>query len=366
MNNQFGSTTPPAPQNTDKDKIKDEVLKPQNEEELSAANLTAPKTDSSSPKVFQPAPPPAEPPQPTPAPAPAAPPPPPPPSTPPPTPPTLTPQPAEPPIGVELDKTKNPAPPKIPNPPKKQIEVADYTAPGKKTTLDIQTEEERPLPKYEPPAPAQPQTGIGKSVMIITGLAAIMLVGGFGGGFFGYQYWPKFLAGRTISADVVNKENTAGAPQKTGEPGQLDSWPIYSNTKFQYSVKYPDTWYGQNTGNSQAETVQFTSFKPSSAGSDDLTGFKIDIVFQDRQDKELKDWIEANNAAAQIKAGGLTQTKVAAKYGYQQTITSPQKSMATYLAKDDKVMIISYFAAEADFEKGKTIYNQLLSSLTLM
>ena len=65
------------------------------------------------------------------------------------------------------------------------------------------------------------------------------------------------------------------------------------------------------------------------------------------------------------KVADTKKTTVDTKEASQQTFSEPIKSIGTYLVHNDKVMIITYFAAENDFDKGIAFYEDIISSIKL-
>lgn len=206
-----------------------------------------------------------------------------------------------------------------------------------------------------------------RAVAITTTVAIIVLLAGFGAGFGGY----KLFQGQITSADTETTPAAATEPPKTintdtTQDKETANWSSYTNTKYKYALKYPDTWYGEGINSAESNTVQLTSFKPDTQTSGGLTeGSKVEIVFQDTNGKILKDWLDANNASMNAQTAEPKSLTIDEKSALQQTISLPVKSIGTYLIQADKVMIISYYAAEKDFDQGKTIYEDIIESITL-
>lgn len=216
------------------------------------------------------------------------------------------------------------------------------------------------------------------AVGIATTIAIIVLSLGFGGGYFGYNLSSGFLKNQMVSADEETSTPTptmsispeaspsaSPSPSTSVSANPSDEWSIYKNTKYNFSVKYPDTWFGQGTNNEQSASVQLTSFKPSTTGSEIQNGYKVEVMFQDAKGKLLKDWIEANSAVTG-STSKLAELKIDGKDAYQQVIDSVGKSVNTYVFQADKIMVISYYAGATDFEKGKTIYQNIIESINLL
>jgi len=261
------------------------------------------------------------------------------------------------------------------NPNHEHIEVQHYDVPTKKSLEDFTEPEDQPVSNNSSFKPIKLHDD-NHAVGIATTVALIVLSLGFGGGYFGYHLSGNFLKNQMVSADEDTKIVTPVPTLSTSpsaEPSPSASvttsatadWSVYKNTKYNYSVKYPDTWYGQGTNNEQSVSVQLTSFKPSTTGSEIQKGYKIEVMFQDAKGKLLKDWIETNNALTG-NTSKLTTLKIDGKDAYQQTIESVGKSINTYVFQADKIMVISYYAGETDFDAGKTIYQQIIESIKLL
>ncbi len=210
-----------------------------------------------------------------------------------------------------------------------------------------------------------------RTVVIATTIAIVVLVGGLAAGFIGF----RFLEGQTASADTPT-QTTSKAPKTidtvttTGaaptEGTATASWTSYENTKNKYTLKYPDNWYSQGADSPTSSSIQLTSFKPEASGSGEISeGYKIEVVFQDTNGKTLTSWIEATNAAMSAKVSETKKTTIDTQIATQQTLSAPVKSISTYVIHNDKVMMITYYAAQNDFEKGISIYEDILNSIKL-
>lgn len=257
-----------------------------------------------------------------------------------------------------------------------KIEVQQYDTPLRRPlatleeTLGEQKEEDKTI-NFPTRKPVFATNDASRAVMTTTIVMILVLALGFGAGFGSY----KLLQNQAASADrgtetktttpakTINTETTV--PTKT-TTGPTASWSSYNNTKYLYSLQYPDTWFSQSTNTAESTTVQFTSFRPDQATSGELTaGAKIEITFQDTNGKTLTDWIEANNASMNAKTESATTLTIGGQSATQQTIIIPIKSIATYLLQANKVMVISYYAAEKDFATNQSIYDNIIKSIQL-
>lgn len=227
--------------------------------------------------------------------------------------------------------------------------------------------------------PLQKPTIPDNTAIKYASVAIIILLVGFTAGFFGYRFGGNLLKGATIMADEeTTAADTTNATVKATDKVETTStdtlkptadsllatnWPIYTNTKYKYSVRYPDTWFGQNTSKTDAETVAFTSFKPETSGNGILSGFKVEIVFQASQNKTLNNWIEANNTITGAKASKTSEMTIDGIKAVSQTFDSPLENISTYLVKDDKIMIITYYAPPDKFTEGQSNYQKILDNI---
>lgn len=215
-----------------------------------------------------------------------------------------------------------------------------------------------------------------RAAAILTTATVIVLALSFGGGYFLSKNWSNLRGGLSSSADEdesptfnFSSEENKDTLKDTASTDTLKSnqtiWPTYTNTKYFYSIKYPDTWYSQGTNNAQSASVQFLSEKPSTEGQGNLTGFKVEVVAQETGGKTLKEWIIASNTLGGVTADELTPIKIDTADGLQQTVSTPTKAINTYLLVGDKVIIISYYASQDQFLSGQTYYSQILSNFKL-
>lgn len=331
--------------------------------------------NQSTPPTNPPSPPPATPPPPTPGPAPA-----PPPTTEPPqdmgvgNPPTDMGV-GNPKIGVELEEKKAPA-----TPPKSEatreepakIEVATTDIPIKSYDQNRTNEPLAPAsvpvspalggqgapadPVSAPPAAPAVKISSGSPGSIITVLAIMALIIGSVGGFFGFRYWDNL---KTSAATESSPSPTALA----SETPSLDvsTWSTYSSTLYNFTLKYPNGWSASTT-DPNADSIIFASNQESVTG--DLTGFRIEIGFQDANGKTLKSWVEANSVTTNNR-NPAREITVDDETAYQQNISKPQVAVTTYIARGEKIMTVTYSAPEEMMSEGGDWYNNLINSITL-
>ncbi len=307
-------------------------------------------------------------------------------STPPAPPPTpaFTPAPATPPSPAE---TPTPEPPKATSEEATPIPVSTPASPSNhpptknEPQIAVDLEDDKGEERVANPIdtgqhdmdhsiPPVKQTSNIRGTMIVAAVAALFLGVGFFGGFFGYKYSPKlaklFSSSADTTASTTNSSDSSTPKSTSSTPSDIASWPIYSNTKYLYSIKYPDTWYSQGTGDAQSKTVQFTSYKSDTTGTASTDGFKVEIVFQDSNGKQLKDWVTANNTAAGTTSATPQEIQVDGKVAYQQTNTAVTKSISTYISRTSQIMIVTYYGPEAKFDEGKALYDKIIGTIKLM
>ena len=212
--------------------------------------------------------------------------------------------------------------------------------------------------------PPVKQSGNGKTAAIITTLTILFLIVGFGSGFLGYRYLPQIAKLFSTSADSTPTTTSATVKPESEAAivGDIATWPVYTNTKYKYSIKYPDTWYSVNTDDEAAETVKFSSTNPDDAS---ISSNTIDIVFQNINGKTLNDWITASSTTTGNNTISLKEKTISGKTALQDIRTTTPKSIKTYLPVLDQVMIISYLGVEAQFESNQKIYDQMIGSIIL-
>jgi hypothetical protein len=109
-------------------------------------------------------------------------------------------------------------------------------------------------------------------------------------------------------------------------------------------------------------TVAFSDKKVNK--DEDLDGYLVTISFQEKNGKELKDWIETNNIISKDKGLDLTETEISGKKAYTQKMADPTQ-MKAYVEQENKIMVIAY-EASTDFDSGKVIYDEIVESIKLL
>lgn len=217
---------------------------------------------------------------------------------------------------------------------------------------------------------AAPKKSGGKSAALVTTIAIAFVALGFAGGFFGFKYSPKIAKLFTATADTETTPSTSdtatsaiGKPKSTATTADaVAAWPIYSNTSYLYSLKYPDNWYSKNANDPASKDVIFSSTDPAT-GSD--TGMWVEASIEALNGKDLKTWIEANNTTSNIKADSLTELTIGSETAYQQIISGTTKSISTYIGREGGVLVVTYTAPEALYTTGVTLYNDIIGSIKL-
>ena len=255
----------------------------------------------------------------------------------------------------------------------------DQTADQPSTQTDTQDENKTlpPLNEHQltdtavpihktPPPPITPQTSqpISKIHTPITPVviaALIVAFIGFGGGFAAFRYLPGLTQKAATTADVATMPtDTNIQPPKSNKalPSEVSLWPVYTNTKYLYSVSYPDTWYSQNANNPETDAVRIMNYNPEEVDE----GSKIEIVMQNANGQDLKTWVEANNVTTNTNSTALSTVKVGTKEAYQQK-TGYQ--MKTYLLQAGKVMNVTLTSTATELTNSTALYQKVLDSLKL-
>lgn len=235
---------------------------------------------------------------------------------------------------------------KKPLPPLNEIQVTD-------TAIPIQ--------KNPPPITPQPISKIHTPITPVVIVALVIAFIGFGGGFAAYRYLPGLTQKAATTADVATlPTDTNIQPPKSSKtlPSDVSQWPLYTNTKYLYSVSYPDTWYSQNANNPETDAVRFTNYNPEEKDE----GSKIEIVMQNSNGQDLKTWVEANNITTNTNSAALSTVKIGTKEGYQQKTGYQIK---TYLLQAGKVMTVTLTSTATELTDSTALYQKVLDSLKL-
>jgi hypothetical protein len=243
-------------------------------------------------------------------------------------------------INVQQDEKKT-------LPPLNEIQVSDTAIPT----------QQKPVQPIIP----QPIQKIHSPITPVVMVALIVAFIGFGGGFAAYRYLPGLTQKAATTADVATLPTDSNIqPPKSSKsiPSEVGQWPNYANTKYLYSISYPDTWYSQNANNPETDAVRFTNYNPEEKDE----GSKIEIVLQNANGQDLKTWVEANNVTTNTNSAALSTIKVGTKEGYQQKTGYEVK---TYLLQAGKVMIISLYSTATELTDSSALYQKVLDSLKL-
>lgn len=221
-------------------------------------------------------------------------------------------------------------------------------------------------PTFNPPTATTPPQGPTPPVKApirtsatLTAMTIAALILGSLGGFFGYRYIDK--------AKIFATSETTPTPTQTATANQTASldtslWPIYTSNLYDFTLKYPNGWFS-NTTDPQAESLAFASDKESLNGTS--LGYKIDLTFQDKQGKTLKDWVDSN-AVVIAEPKKPKEITVSDQTAYQQEVTKNGPQIVTYIDRGDKVMVVTYSAPIDQFGQGGDFYNNLINSIKLM
>lgn len=240
-----------------------------------------------------------------------------------------------------------PEPETKPLPPVNETQVADTASPV----------QNKPVQPITP----QPISKMYNSITPVIIVALIVVFAGFGGGFAAYHYLPGLTQKAATTADITTlpTDTSIQLPKiNKATPSDVSQWPIYTNTKYLYSVSYPDTWYSQNTNDPKTDAVRFSNYNPEEKD----TGSKIEIVLQNTNGQDLKTWVEANNITTNTNSAALSTVKVGTKEAYQQKTGYQVK---TYLLQASKVMTVTLTSTTTELTDSSALYQKVLDSLKL-
>ena len=198
----------------------------------------------------------------------------------------------------------------------------------------------------------------GFSVILVL-ISVLVLVGIVGGAYF---LLPKT---QTKTTQQIVPPIT---PQPTPTPNQTANWKTYTNTKYGYSIKYPNTWYVIFPGNDGAESINLKSFQESAISQQEqhslsLGKDKIMITLgfygQINNSQPLLEWLKSNGKYVSNMTGvpqsvenSIIANKPVLKMNYQ---TGP-----FYVFSNGKNVFYVYFTPENS--NLTSIFDQILST----
>lgn len=233
--------------------------------------------------------------------------------------------------------------------------------PLNETQLSEEPDAKVPVHDNSAPVTPQPIQKIHTPITPVIVVALVVAFLGFGGGFAAYRYLPTFNKQATTTADTSPSTETNIQPPKSKKvlPSDVTQWPIYTNTKYSYSVSYPDTWYSQNTNLPATDAVRFMNYNPEEKDE----GSQIEIVVQNSNDQDLKTWIETNKTVSNTNStAALSTVKVGTREAYQEKDGFEVK---TYLLQNGKVVTISLTSTATEITDSQALYQKVLDSLKL-
>jgi hypothetical protein len=258
----------------------------------------------------------------------------------------------EPQINVSLEKNTD-------HPSEGIIEVPDY-ADGIRQPHAQPVSNTPKINKYQ----SDPKTDNNHTPLAYTFIGLVCICLGLAGGYFGGKYFSSIKTSADTNTTSANGNITA--PKSTAaQPGDVSLWPSYTSVKYGVTIKYPDNSYAQNVNDVNATGLVFTSYDPANTTFNN--GYKIEVEMLAANGKSLQDWITSyNTTSGNTAPGALTPVTVAGATAYQQTDTAAaQKSIATYLTVNDKVMMVTYSAPETNFATYQLVYDNLLKSIKI-
>ena len=158
-----------------------------------------------------------------------------------------------------------------------------------------------------------------------------------------------------------NKEENKKKAKETEE--KTKDWQIYKNTFYNYTLKYPNDWYGGPENKKDSWIVYFLNHEVEKITEIDLVeGVKVEILVQGNpRNLSLDDWAKEGHifsgdpkSSKKIKVGGLDAIK--------EESDSNGMAITIYFFRNDSVYTISYSGTEAEYNKYKGEFDLMISS----
>lgn len=161
-----------------------------------------------------------------------------------------------------------------------------------------------------------------------------------------------FIDGRKIENGVLVGETALGFnPRGTGRLDASGLVRLFTNSSFRYSTLYPSSWVAQATA-SDNQTILFTP--------PDGTGELVQVLVQDNPSKlTARDWYVVANPG--VAATVITNVVVNGLEGVQ---TADGNNV--YLAKDDKIYILTYSVGALTTVNFRTTFEMMVSNFRLV
>lgn len=179
--------------------------------------------------------------------------------------------------------------------------------------------------------------------LLILGGIIIASAAGFGGFFFG-------------------SKKTAVRNQTTNQKQEITKdWKVYPNSKFGYSIKYPQDWYLVDEENS--EKVIFSTTQNGQKPTDSIKDWaKVQIqIFENHEKISLKDWLSKNQESENFDEKNSQEISIAGQKGFR--VSPIGDAMEGYfLAKDEIIYSLKGYWNPDDPKQFPMIWQAMVDS----
>jgi len=173
-------------------------------------------------------------------------------------------------------------------------------------------------------------------------------------------WWYFFVQGKK------SQQSKEIFPKKT-EVVSVENWQKYENTKYGFSLLYPDNWYADPENQEKSTIVYFSSEKPSDQETK-IVGTKVEVaVYQKEAKITLEDWIAQNQQIIQKTADKSEDIEVGGISGKKLTYSSPIPLINVLISPTKNYLIsLSYFGQKDDFEKNKDLFAKIIENFKII
>jgi len=147
-----------------------------------------------------------------------------------------------------------------------------------------------PMPPT-PPLPAAPTVPVTKKGVspVLLAISGLLMLGGIA--FVALTLWQKGLLGGFLAKPTPTPTL---APEPTPTPDPTADWKIYTNTKYNYQVKYPPTWMVRAMdGDKQLDQISKVNFRVITDEIPTVSGFDLSVI-PNPDNLSLTDWVKQN------------------------------------------------------------------------
>lgn len=219
------------------------------------------------------------------------------------------------------------------------------------------------------------------SVILISVLGVLIVLS-----IFGYNYWKnkeevKLEEGEGAQGEITkegkekdeikkieeseetktNKKEDKKKVKETEE--KTKGWQTYKNTFYNYTLKYPESWFEGPENKEDSWIVYFFNQEVEKVTEIDLVeGIKVEILVQGNPRKlSLDDWAKEGHifsgepkSSKKIKVAGFDAIKEESDFEGQ--------AITIYFFRNDSVYTISYSGVEAEYNKYKGEFDLMINS----